>query len=1384
MGRTKTDEMLSALRAEKVDTWFDLGLLIDRVREDRDVPGPRVSGDFDAFKREVACGIAFVNFYYSVDGVSMEIAKHARAFRNILPQARIHYIAGEFTDFADNVIDVNSQWHRIEAMNGFDACPLYRDFFERKLERGAPLYNALIRRFWEAALALCERLGEIVERNDIRLLYMANVCSNPGNPALALAAVLVSEYLRIPVINNCHDFFWEGGHGEVEREVQGIPRGPRDHFFTNAHVGEVFSIVEMLYPWDSRSWLTVCINRSQVGTLCERFGLNPAGLAQIGTAIDVDRYAPLTRRRTTEAWSQVAETLQSSRSRLQAVAANDVLERGLLGAERRRPLLIAGRRQTHVDFVHGNLVLLQPTRIIARKRIEMSFRLITRLFDDEEFFATFCNDDSRKLTLLVTGPVALGHDAYLERVVRDFGRCVEKLDPLVRDRVYLALLFSAFDEPAFRECHERPVGMAELYGVASLVVLPSETEGRGLPIIESAACGVPILTRRYEPKDVFAEVIGESLAREDRLDVNAFSGARFEDQTVARIKDRLLTPDREGEMSRHNRRVVIRRYSMEVLTGDLEEILHRLHLQLQPGKRFLVRAQAALDDFSERVRAGGPQLTALLPAEYREYLPGYGRMGFMLMLKSLIDPSYFRIEEQRLRGMAFAFARRLMEQCTGDSAESGLAALAGFYNSVDSLFLYREGEVPIQIDHSLAYRHRNRRHYPYRELTPQELTGVITLLHREMFGPPASVMVEEETSHELADWHGMVMRCCGGEIALDDRDRLRHRLGENVPIVLFLGALTEHELEVFVLQTARMRLGLGIHDELSAERRRRIDSLALITIIERREALPGGVNAAALEKYLASGVDQELEYLYKRGVCRVVTSDQLSVGIDFRQLGDEAVNALVAIRDAGGFVVALCEQAAMTTDGVALERYHIGRAADPLTANILGIAEGTGYVQWAPAGLRPTLAYPTPVQTAKGLSEALRGRRFQRLCKRLGEDMVLKTLSDDAERRGSPVEQVLARLASSQRSPRRVVEYQALNGVYVDGCPWSGVIATLVTNRPVHYAILSSKKGNQTVPEFVRQFNQSSRRRARFAWNGGYILNAELVGKLGLPESYIGSPLGLIVSRGRVLSPPLFNKPAFVVGEDRSLSIRRVSCAGGLRAKAVRAALELGPESRNPATPGNAPCFYDLLYAGVTLPGDGRTIVRLVGNRIMEVHETGPGEEVPILPVGLVFSFPAGALPTDWKKGRALTLEVSGLAGVDAAVEAGPMLLENGEICIDMELEGWKTHNSIATQAARLDYLDMRGPKIAIGLDGDGKLTGLAVNGRIRESVGATHVEMAEILRRGDMRNAMGFDPGGSATLVVGTEPLNISPYNRDYERNVYALPPQPRAVANAIVCY
>jgi len=128
------------------------------------------------------------------------------------------------------------------------------------------------------------------------------------------------------------------------------------------------------------------------------------------------------------------------------------------------------------------------------------------------------------------------------------------------------------------------------------------------------------------------------------------------------------------------------------------------------------------------------------------------------------------------------------------------------------------------------------------------------------------------------------------------------------------------------------------------------------------------------------------------------------------------------------------------------------------------------------------------------------------------------------------------------------------------------------------------------------------------------------------------------------------------------------------------------------------------------------------------------------------------------------------------------MLIDHGKNCIDMEKEGWTTNNSIRTQAARLDYTDMRGPKIAVGIDDAQQLCVLIINGRIRESVGATHQDMADILLGFHIQKAMGFDPGGSSTLVINGKTINIPPYNHQYQYNKYALPPEPRAVSNAVL--
>ncbi|MCK4750705.1 MAG: phosphodiester glycosidase family protein, partial [Bacteroidales bacterium] len=297
------------------------------------------------------------------------------------------------------------------------------------------------------------------------------------------------------------------------------------------------------------------------------------------------------------------------------------------------------------------------------------------------------------------------------------------------------------------------------------------------------------------------------------------------------------------------------------------------------------------------------------------------------------------------------------------------------------------------------------------------------------------------------------------------------------------------------------------------------------------------------------------------------------------------------------------------------------------------------------------------------------------------------------------------------------------------------------------------------------------------------ILNPELVGKLGLPETYIGSPLGMIISKHEVLSAPLFNKAALLIFPDGRIEIKRVNVSEGFEVSDSNIRINFPAEAYNNPDPDIPYSYYDLLYDKRELPAAGRVIIRLAGTHVKEIIKDA--ERVPIIPVGLTLSFRKDVFPEkccvqDMKLG----LKLNGMEGIEHAVEAGPMLLSQGKISINMKTEGWKTRNSIITQAARLDYTDMRGPKIAVGVDVSGNLSVLTINGRIRESVGATHQDMAEILQQFNVRDAMGFDPGGSSTLVVEGHTKNISPYNHEYEQNIYSLPPEPRAVSNAVIGY
>ena len=84
------------------------------------------------------------------------------------------------------------------------------------------------------------------------------------------------------------------------------------------------------------------------------------------------------------------------------------------------PMLIGAEEKKPFDFENDNIILLQATRVISRKRIEVNFTLVNKLFGDEEFFAFFEKNKDLKITLLVTGPIATGHFNYFRQLLEHF----------------------------------------------------------------------------------------------------------------------------------------------------------------------------------------------------------------------------------------------------------------------------------------------------------------------------------------------------------------------------------------------------------------------------------------------------------------------------------------------------------------------------------------------------------------------------------------------------------------------------------------------------------------------------------------------------------------------------------------------------------------------------------------------------------------------------------------------------------------------------------------------------------------------------------------------------------------------------------------------------
>ena len=282
-----TDTLANIIDDAPHSSWEEISSAVKQIRS---VEHKLLSASRAAFLQSASQGTAFLTFDFGIDGVSIEIAKYARILEKLYQpygDARLHFIAGDFSPQADTILKAHWSRFQIDGINGWskwDEGKWFDALFHEEMPAGSQRSSELAAEVYRQARVIAGKLGDYLVANKIELLITVNVASNPGNLALTLALVLVTEALGTVVINSNHDFYWDEGKPSAEREP-GEEAGDRDHFFRNADNRPFFSLLEMLYPWQGRRWLQVNINKRQSERLIKEFGFPPQKVLEIGTSV-------------------------------------------------------------------------------------------------------------------------------------------------------------------------------------------------------------------------------------------------------------------------------------------------------------------------------------------------------------------------------------------------------------------------------------------------------------------------------------------------------------------------------------------------------------------------------------------------------------------------------------------------------------------------------------------------------------------------------------------------------------------------------------------------------------------------------------------------------------------------------------------------------------------------------------------------------------------------------------------------------------------------------------------------------------------------------------------------------------------------------------------
>lgn len=246
----------------------------------------------------------------------------------------------------------------------------------------------------------------------------------------------------------------------------------------------------------------------------------------------------------------------------------------------------------------------------------------------------------------------------------------------------------------------------------------------------------------------------------------------------------------------------------------------------------------------------------------------------------------------------------------------------------------------------------------------------------------------------------------------------------------------------------------------------------------------------------------------------------------------------------------------------------------------------------------------------------------------------------------------------------------------------------------------------------------------------------------------VGNPLGTLITDGTWLTGPVYDRVALGIDENKQIYIDQIMLVGvatvyrGFRKKTF-AMFDIDGLNIPVSLYKKIGLFTQNWDEKLVLP-EGKTaqiIKRGCIRKIVENLVTIPGDGYALVSnenYVLNFLKKRDCIKIDWETNP-------DWSDVTEAVSGGPYLIKNGDIFIDEKAQNFKFAKK-----------DTYAPRSAAGIGKDGKLYLVAVDGRLNGySTGVTLGQLAELLKKLDLRDAINLDGGGSTTLVVDGKIIN-----------------------------